>query len=64
MRYRTVIYVRWKLTGRVEIFINLGKLYDRYSSSELGVSRSTLSKKDLYGGYVSDVAEIFKCYVN
>ena len=64
MRYRTVIYVRWKITGRVEIFINLGKLYARYSDSELGVSRSTLSKKDLFGGYSSGVAEIFKCHVN
>jgi hypothetical protein len=64
MRYRTVIYVRWKLTGRFEIFINLGKLYARYGDSELGVSRSTLSKKRLHDGYSNEIVEVFKCHVN
>jgi hypothetical protein len=63
MRYRTVIYVRWCLTGRFEIFINLGKLYSAYSESELGVCRNTLSKKDLFSGYKSSTIEIFKCIV-
>jgi hypothetical protein len=64
MRYRTVIYIKWKLTGRFEIFINLGKLYKKYSDSQIGVSRYTLSKKDLYIGYNNDVVEIFKCHIN
>lgn len=63
MRYKTVIYVKWKLTGRFELFINLGKLYSGYSEAELGVSRYTLNKKDLYSGYHNDSIEVFKCIV-
>ncbi len=63
MRYRTVIYVRWKLTGRFEIFINLGKLYSFYSEEELGVSRHTLNKKELFDGYHNEAIEVFKCIV-
>ena len=61
MRYRSVIYVRWHATGRFEIFVNLGKLYSAYSDSELGVSRNTLAKKDLYSGYRNAAVEVFKC---
>jgi len=63
MRCRTVIYVRWKITGRFEIFVNLGKLYSSYDESLLGVSRNTLNKRDLYSGYSNDIIEIFKCVV-
>jgi hypothetical protein len=63
MRYKTVIYIRWKLTGRFELFINLGKLYSSYSESELGVSRHTLNKKDLFSGYHNNTIEVFKCVV-
>jgi hypothetical protein len=57
---RTVIYVRWILTGRVEIFANLGKLYSAYDESQVGISRHTLTKKNIYSGYVNEVVEIFK----
>lgn len=63
MRYRSVIYVKWTITGRFEIFINLGKLYAAYGEAELGVSRNTLAKRDLYSGYRNDTVEIFKCVV-
>ncbi len=63
MRYKTVIYIRWKLTGRFELFINLGKLYSSYSETELGVSRHTLNKKDLFSGYHNGTVEVFKCVV-
>lgn len=63
MRYRTVIYVRWKLTGRFEIFINLGKLYSVHSEESLGVSRHTLNKKELFDGYHNETIEVFKCIV-
>jgi hypothetical protein len=63
MRYKTVVYVKWKLTGRFELFINLGKLYSSYDESELGVSRHTLNKKDLQSGYHNSTIEIFKCIV-
>lgn len=63
MRYKTVIYVKWKLTGRFELFINLGKLYSGYNETELGVSRHTLNKKDLFSGYHNNTIEVFKCIV-
>lgn len=63
MRSQTVILVRWKLTNRVEVFVNLGKLYSYYSGDQLGVSRSTLDRKNLYDGYHNDTVEIIKIYV-
>jgi hypothetical protein len=56
----TIIYLKWKLTGRIEIFTNLGKLYDRYSIDDLGVSRHTLNRKNLYDGWESDMIEVKK----
>ena len=63
MRSQTVICIRWKLTGRIEVFVNLGKLFTSYSSNQLGVSRSTLDRKNLFDGYQNDTIEIFKSYV-
>lgn len=57
---RTALYVKWKATGRIELFVNLGKLYSRYTQEQLGVSRSTLAKKDLYDGYINVYVDIFK----
>lgn len=64
MRSSTIICIRWKLTGRIEIFNNLGKLYSSYSDSVLGVSRYTLDRKDLFDGYQNDIVEIYKMKVN
>ena len=64
MRSQTVIVVRWKLTDKIESFVNLGKLYFIYDASQLGVSRFTLDRKDLFDGYQNDAVEIIKCYVN
>lgn len=64
MRSKTVICIRWKLTGRIEVFVNLGKLYSRYNDSQLGVSRWTLNKKNLYDGYQNDIVDILKLKVN
>jgi hypothetical protein len=63
MRSQTVICVRWKLTGRIEHFVNLGKLYQYHSQSLLGVSRYTLDRKNLFDGYQNDAVEIIKSYV-
>jgi hypothetical protein len=63
MNSKTIIYLRWKITGRIEIFTNLGKLYDRYSIDDLGVSRHTLNRKNLYNGWVSDMIELKKFIV-
>lgn len=60
MRSKTLICIRWKLSGRIEIFINLGKLFCTYSADMLGVSRATLDRKDLYEGYQNDTVEIYK----
>jgi len=63
MRSQTVIYIRWKLTGRIEHFINLGKLFSRYGNNEIGVSRGSLDRKNLYDGFKNDTVEIIKSYV-
>ena len=60
MRSSTLICIRWKLTGRIEIFNNLGKLYSEYSTNTLGVSRGTLDRKDLFDGYQNNAIEIYK----
>ncbi len=64
MRSSTLICIRWKLTGRIEIFNNLGKLYSSYSDGVLGVSRYTLDRKNLFDGYQNDVVEIYKMKLN
>lgn len=64
MRSSTLICIRWRLTGRIEIFNNLGKLYSSYSDSILGVSRYTLDRKNLFEGYQNDVVEIYKMRLN
>ena len=64
MRSNTIICVRWKLTGRLEVFVNLGKLYTRYSDVELGVSRWTLHKKNLEKSWQNDTVEIIKVNIN
>ena len=64
MRSQTVIVIRWKMTGKVESFVNLGKLFYNYDSGQLGVSRFTLDRKDLFDGYQNDAVEITKCHVN
>ena len=64
MRSSTLICIRWKITGRIEIYNNLGKLYSSYSDSILNVSRYTLNRKDLFEGYQNDVVEIYKMRVN
>ena len=63
MRSQTVICIRWKLSGRIEVFVNLGKVFSHYSTIELGVSRGTLDRRNLFEGYENDVIEITKSYV-
>lgn len=63
MRSQTLLIVRWKLTGRMEVFVNLGKLYSQYNSSHLGVSRFTLDRKNLFEGYQNEIVEIVKSNV-
>ena len=63
MTSNTIICVIWKLTGRIEHFVNLGKLYTHYGNDELGISRSSLNKKDLFEGYDTETIKILKCNV-
>jgi hypothetical protein len=63
MRSQTVICVRWKLTGRIEHFVNLGKLYSYHNANTLGVSRFTLDRKNLYDVFENDTVQILKSYV-
>jgi len=64
MRSSTLICIRWKLTGRIEIFNNLGKLFSAYSGNTLGVSRGTLDRRNLFEGYQNDTVEIYKMNVS
>lgn len=63
MRSQTVICVRWKLTGRIEHFVNLGKLYSFHNANTLGVSRFTLDRKNLFEGFQNETVEIIKSQV-
>ena len=63
MRSNTIICIRWKLTGRLEHFVNLGKVFTYYDSDELGVSRSKLNRRNLFDGFQTDTIEIVKTYV-
>jgi hypothetical protein len=63
MRNSTVIYIRWKLTGRIEVFVNLGKLYSTHTNELLGVSRWALDRKNLFEGYENSIVEIKKVYI-
>ena len=46
-----------------DTLLKAGKLFDQYSGTVLGVSRSTLDRRNLYEGYQNDVVEIVKCEV-
>lgn len=63
MYSNTVILVRWKLTGRLECYVNLGKLFRHYVDGELGIKRNSLYKKDMYKGYQNKIVEIIKVRV-
>ena len=63
MRSNTVICVRWKISGRIEHFVNLGKLFHYYSNGELGVERSFLNRRDLFNSYENSTVEIIKSVV-
>lgn len=64
MRSQTLLIIRWKLTGKMEVFVNLGKLYTQYNSVQLGVSRFTLDRKNLFEGYQNDTVEIVKTNIS
>lgn len=57
---KTVIVLMWKITGRIEVFSNLGKLYSTHTSEVISVSRYTLDRKDLYKGFENDIVKLIK----
>jgi hypothetical protein len=63
MRSNTVICVRWKISGRIEHFVNLGKLFHYYSNGELGVDRTFLNRRDLFNSYENSTVQIIKTNV-
>lgn len=64
MRNSSVICIYWKITGRLEVFSNLGKLYTKYDGSILGVSKWTLYRKKLEDGWENDFLKIQKIVPN
>lgn len=63
MRNITIIYLKWKLSNRVELFTNLGKLYATYDHTQIGVSRSQLNRRNIYEMYSNDTIELQKLYI-
>jgi hypothetical protein len=64
MRNASVICLRWKLTGRIEVFTNLGKLYKKHDSTALDISVHSLRKKNLFRGWHNDYVEVIKVAPN
>lgn len=64
MRNSYVIGIYWKISGRIEVFSNLGKLYSKYDSSILGISKWTLHRKNLSEGWENDIVKIQKISPN
>ena len=60
IRTTTVIALHWKADCKVEVFVNLGKLYKKYDAEQLGVSRFTLDRKNLFEGYENGVLSLRK----
>ncbi len=60
IRTTTVISLRWKADNSIEVFVNLGKLFAKYDSEKLGVSRFTLDRKDLKEGYENELVALRK----
>lgn len=63
MRSQTIISLTWRVSGRTEVFVNLGKLFSKYDSDSLGVSRYTLDRKNLFEGYQNDTIQLVKILV-
>lgn len=63
MRSNTVICLRWKMSGRIEHFVNLGKLFTYYSGGDLQVNRSKLNRTNLFSGYENSTVQIFKTVI-
>lgn len=64
MRSKTIIVLRWVLSGRIEVFHNLGKLYLKYPDDMIGITRHGLSKKNLKNGYHNSTVEVYKLEVD
>jgi hypothetical protein len=64
MTSKHVIFLRWKLTGRIECFTTLSKVFDIYDSDILGISIHSLYKKKLLDGWSNDYIEVVKVKVN
>jgi hypothetical protein len=47
IRVSSVILVRWLETNKTEVFQDLGKVFDKYSSGQVGITRRNLYTKDI-----------------
>ena len=53
-----VIYLKWRMVGRVEIFRSLQAMLRKYPNGELGISKYAIYKKNLEDGYYNSSVEI------
>lgn len=63
MRSNTIICVRWKISGRIEHFTNLGKLFAYYTPDDIEVNRTKLNRTNLFDGYENSTVQIIKTYI-
>ena len=61
---KTVYFLRWKLTNRIECFTALTNIYKKYSVDMIGISIYALYKKNLRSGWSNDYIEIVKLKIN
>ena len=47
IRVSSVIVLRWLTDNRTEVFQDVAKLYAKYSSEQLGITRRTLYQRDI-----------------
>ena len=55
-----VIMVFWKISGRIDMFHKLSRIYDVYPNNEVGTSIHSLYRKNLEEGYENDTVVIRK----
>jgi len=47
IRVSSVIILRWLTSNEIEVFQDVAKLYNKYNSEQLGITRRTLYQRDI-----------------
>ena len=60
MYNKSIIHLKWKLSGRIDIFTTLSGLFKTYNADLIGISIHSLYRVDLYKGWENDTVIIRK----